>query len=218
MNISWLGHSCFKFEEKIKGIPVVVITDPYSKSTGFRLPKLQADILTVSHFDENHSNLEIVSGIDSPKPMIFDRPGEYEVKSVFVNGIGAYHDTKQGVEKGKVTMFKFEIDGVTILHCGDLATTLSDAQLAKIEEIDILLIPIGGKNTLDGKKAAEVVKQIEPRIVIPMHYSVANSKIELDTLEKFKQEIGKGEVLPKLKISKKDLPQEDTKVIILEKV
>ncbi|MFH0988087.1 MAG: MBL fold metallo-hydrolase [Parcubacteria group bacterium] len=222
MYISWLGHSCFKFEDKVNNNNVVVVTDPYdSKEVGLHLTKTKSDIVTVSHFHPDHCFVEAIGGTEEKKePMVFDRPGEYETKGVFVNGIGSYHDKKEGAERGKSTMFIFHINGLSILHLGDLGTTLSDVQLEKIGDVDILLIPIGGKYTIDSKEAAEVVKQVEPRIVIPMHYKIDGVTIkDLDTVDKFKKEMGNGgEVLPKLKITKKELLAEETKLVILEKV
>ncbi|MEK7158973.1 MAG: MBL fold metallo-hydrolase [Patescibacteria group bacterium] len=218
MNIYWLGHSCFKIEEKINGILVTIVTDPFGADSGLKLTKTKADIVTVSHGHDDHANVGAIGGIEKETPIVFDRPGEYEVKNAFITGIGAYHDKKEGAERGKSTMFLIDVDGVTVLHLGDLGTALSDQQLEKIGEVDVLLIPVGGKYTINAAEAAEVVRQIEPRIVIPMHYKTPELKIEIDGLDKFKKEMGgKFETLDKLKVSKKDLPQDEVKVVILEK-
>jgi len=216
MNISWLGHSCFKFEEKINGYSVCVITDPYAASIGLKIGRPKADIVTVSHAHPGHSAVEAVAGVEAEMPLLFDRPGEYESKSVFVQGIGAYHDSKDGAERGKTTMFKFDIGGITILHVGDLGVALSDKQIEKIGDIDILIVPVGGKTTLDASGAAEVVKQVDPRIVIPMHYKIDGLVGDYATVDAFKKEMGAtGEFLPKYKIAKKDLPVETTEVVLL---
>lgn len=218
MNITWFGQSCFRLEEKIDGETIAAVTDPYGKEVGFKLPKQKAHIVTSSHDHFDHNNVEAVVGLEEDGPVVLDRPGEYEVKGVFVNGIGSYHDKKEGSERGKSIIFKFDFAGLTVLHLGDLGTTLSDVQLEKIEEVDILLVPVGGKYTIDAKEAAEVVRQIEPRIVIPMHYKIKGLTVDIENVEKFIKEMGNNaETLPKLKINKKDLPQEDTKLIILEK-
>ncbi|MFH0779382.1 MAG: MBL fold metallo-hydrolase [Parcubacteria group bacterium] len=219
MNISWLGHSCFKLEEKIGGNNVTVVTDPYDNETGLRFPKTRADILTVSHYHHDHGNAEAVIGAEDGKPpFLIDRPGEYETKGVFVNGIGSYHDNKEGAERGKSVMFLFTVEGVRVLHLGDLGTTLSDAQLEKIGEVDVLLIPVGGKYTINAKEAAEVVRQIEPCIVIPMHYKTPETGSDLDGVEKFAKEMGNGaEKTNKLKVVKKDLAMENTKLVIMER-
>ena len=217
MNISWVGHSCFKIEGKSEGDTITIVTDPYTKESGLHLPKLKADILTVSHYHDDHSNIEAVSGVDERGVFIVDRPGEYEVKGAFVIGIGAYHDRKEGKDNGKSTIFRIELEGLSIVHLGDLGTDLSDRQLSKIGDVDILLIPVGGKDTLGAKDAAEAIRQIEPRIVIPMHYKVAGLKADIAPLDGFVREMGgKVEKMPKLKIMKKDLGVEELKVIVLE--
>jgi len=218
MNITSLGHSCFEIEDKINGVPVVLVTDPYDKETGLRLPKTRADIVTVSHDHHDHNNVEAILGTEDKPPFIIDRPGEYEFKGMFVTGIGCYHDKEEGSKLGKSTMYKIESEDICVLHCGDLATTLSEAQLEKIGEVDVLLIPVGGKYTLDAKDAADVVRQIDPRIVIPMHYKVPGLNIDIAGVEAFCKEMGSnGEKMTKFKFQKKDLPSEEIKLIILEK-
>lgn len=217
MNITWLGHSCFLLEEKMDTGNVSVVIDPYQNEIGLRLPKTRADIVTLSHDHEGHNNsAAIISTNNESSPAVFDRPGEYEVKGVFMMGIGSYHDNKEGEEYGKSTMFKFDFNGLTVLHLGDLGSMLSDVQMDKIEDVDVLLVPIGGKTTIDAKQAMEIVKELEPRVVIPMHYALPGLKNKYDDLEKFKKEAGKFEVVPKLKFSKKDLPEDQTKIYILE--
>jgi L-ascorbate metabolism protein UlaG (beta-lactamase superfamily) len=218
MNITWQGQSCFKIEEKIKGETVTVVTDPYTKEVGFKMPKTRAHIVTTSHDHFDHNNVEEVQSLDDAPVTIFERPGEYEVKGVFIGGIGSYHDKKEGAERGKSIMFKFDFDGIKVLHLGDLGTTLSEKQLEMIGDVDILLIPVGGKYTINAKEAADVVKQIDPRIVVPMHYKIKGLSVDIEGNEAFIKEMGNNaETLPKLKINKKDLPQEATKLVILEK-
>ena len=183
-----------------------------------RLPKVRAEIVTVSHYHDGHSNVAGVTPVEDKGLVVIDRPGEYEVADVFVFGIGSYHDKKQGKELGKSVMFKFDVGGIKVLHLGDIGTVLSNLQLEKIDDVDVLLIPIGGKYTVNAKEAAEIVRQIEPRIVIPMHYKIPGLEIDLDGLDNFKKEMGnKAETVSKLKIAKKDLPVDDVKLIILEK-
>ncbi len=218
MNITWYGQSCFKIEEKINNVNVSLITDPFSSSIGLKVPKMEADLVSISHDHDDHNNFPAVSGQNESLPVVIDRPGEYEIKNIFATGIGSYHDDKHGAELGKSVMFHFNMGGIKLLHLGDLGTVLSDNQLEKIGEVDILFVPIGGKWTLDSAKASAVVRQIEPRIVIPMHYAIDGLNMELDSVEKFKKEMGgKVEVLPKLKISSRDLPVDEVKLIILEK-
>jgi L-ascorbate metabolism protein UlaG (beta-lactamase superfamily) len=214
MTITWLGHSCFKIQDK----ETAVITDPYDKSIGFKMPRASADIVTMSHDHLGHHSAGEVNGANGD-PFIISAPGEYEVKGVFVYGMNFYHDKNEGKDKGKITAYKIEMEDISILHLGDIGHTLSEEQVSKIGNTDILLIPVGGESTINAKEAAEIINQLEPRIVIPMHYKVQGLKFDLDPVDKFLKEVGatKAESMPKLKISKKELPQDETKVILLER-
>ncbi|MFA6534049.1 MAG: MBL fold metallo-hydrolase [Patescibacteria group bacterium] len=215
MQLSWLGHSCFKLEAKADNETVTVIIDPFSDDLGLTMPKVKADLVLVTHDHFDHNNVEAVKG----EPKILEGAGEYEVKKLVVYGVPTYHDNKQGAERGLNTCFRIDAEGLTIVHLGDLGHILTAEQLEFLEGADILLIPVGGRYTLDAKTASEVVSQIEPRIVIPMHYKMAGAKVDLDPVENFLKEMGvrTPEKLDKLKISKKDLMTEDTKVILLER-
>ncbi|MHB8903494.1 MAG: MBL fold metallo-hydrolase [Patescibacteria group bacterium] len=215
MIITWQGHSCFKIQDKIGPDGVTLVTDPFDKEVGLKIPNFEADIITVSHQHHDHNNTGALRGA----PFIIDCAGEYDRKGILIEGIDSYHDEKKGEERGDNIMYRIEIDDISVAHLGDLGTILDNTQLEKLVGTDVLLIPVGGKFTLDAKKAVEVISQIEPRIVIPMHYKTKDSKneqLELDSIEKFIKEIG---LTPsyeeKLKISKKDLPVEDMELVIL---
>jgi len=214
MTITWLGQSCFKIQDK----DATLVTDPYGESVGFKLPRLSADIVTTSHDHDDHNNVSAVSGTTG-SPFIISGPGEYEVKGIFVYGIPAWHDKSEGKERGANTIYRIEVEGLSIVHLGDLGHTLSEETVAKLEGVDILLIPVGGKWTIGTNEAVLVISELEPRIVIPMHYKIPGLKVDVDPVDKFLKEMGasKAEKLPKLKIAKKDLPQEETKVILLER-
>ncbi len=214
MQIQWLGQSYFKIQTKNNGDEVIIATDPYGADIGLKPPKIQADIVTISHQHHNHNNLDAIKG----EPFVIDGPGEYETKGVFIYGIPAWHDNKEGKERGGTIIYRIIAENMNILHLGDLGDLLTDEQIEKINEVDILLIPVGGIYTIDGKKANEIISQLEPRIVIPMHYNIPGlkTKQELDGVEKFIKESGLPvEKMDKLKIAKKDLPQEETKIILL---
>ncbi|MDO8669715.1 MAG: MBL fold metallo-hydrolase [Candidatus Buchananbacteria bacterium] len=213
MQIQWLGQSCFKIQTKNNGEEITIVTDPYDgDDIGLKPLKLQADIVTVSHDHSDHNNLDAIKN-DS---FIISTPGEYETKGVFIYGFPAYHDNKEGKEKGNITIFKINAENISLAHLSDLGHDLNDELLDKIGNIDILFLPIGGTFTIDAKKAAEVVSAIEPRIVIPMHYKIPNLKVKLNSIDDFLKESGlPSEKMDKLKITKKDLPQEETKIIIL---
>lgn len=212
MIITWLGHSCFKIQDKNNSDGVTLVTDPFDKSLGLKVPNIEADIVTVSHDHVDHSNVSALRGT----PYIIDSAGEYDIKGVLVEGINSYHDEKSGAERGRNIIYRIEVEGISICHLGDLGHVLDNKQLERLGGIDILLIPVGGKYTLDAAKAVEVISQIEPRIVIPMHYKTEGLKLEIDPLDKFVKELGLEPTHEeKLKISKKELPAEDMELVIL---
>jgi len=212
MIITWQGHSCFKIQDKVGPEGVTVVTDPFNKETGLKVPNFEADIVTVSHDHKDHNNIDALRG----KPFVIECAGEYDFKGVLIEGIDSYHDDQKGAVRGGNIMYRIEIDDISVAHLGDLGDILDNAQIEKLIGTDVLLIPVGGTYTLDAKKAVEVISQIEPRIVIPMHYKTKDLKIDLDVIDKFIKEIG---ITPtyeeKLKISKKDLPSEDMELVIL---
>ncbi|NMB48433.1 MBL fold metallo-hydrolase [Candidatus Kuenenbacteria bacterium] len=219
MQIQWLGQSCFKIQVKSPLGETTIITDPYTEDCGLKLPRLTADIVTVSHEHKDHSDLSKIKGAEeNQNPFVIKGPGEYEIKNVFVRGLPSSHDNEAGKKLGHNIIYVINAEGITLVHLGDLGQKeLSPEQLEFIEEADILLAPVGGKYTINGSEAANLVSQIEPRIVIPMHYKIPGLKIDLDTADKFIKEMGNHkEEMDKLKITKKDLPQEDTRLILLQ--
>lgn len=210
-----MGHSSFK----LRGRSVTVVTDPYDPEyVGLRYPKTEADIVTVSHCHPDHNFISIVGG----GPFVISQPGEYEIKDVSVFGFSSYHDDKQGAEKGKNIIYLIEIDGFRICHLGDLGGGLPAELIEEIGTVDVLCIPVGGKVTLGPNEAVELINQIEPSIVLPMHYNLPdmNQKIfgDLKPVGEFLSKMGVEDktVLDKLTISKDKLPEE-TKVVILER-
>ncbi len=211
MLITWLGQACFKIEGK----ETTIVIDPY-EDIGLKLSKLTAQLLLITHDHHDHANRKAVSG----DPFVIAGPGEYEIRNVFVYGIAGYHDTSQGAERGMITMYTIEYEGMTLAHLGDLGTAeLTPEQMEKLEDVDILMIPIGGEYTIDAKGAAKIISHIEPRIVIPMHYYIPGLKTgkKLDDEQKFRREMGaKTEVMDKLRMTSKDIPQEETRIIFLK--
>lgn len=208
MTITWYGQSCFKITDK----NVTLVTDPFDAKIGLKPLRTEADIVTVSHSHYDHNNTGAIKG----EPIIVDSPGEYSIKGVGIKGIVCFHDNKQGKERGMNTIYAIEIEGIKICHLGDLGHILSDEQIDQIGNVDILLIPIGGKYTIDTQEAIEVINQIEPRLVIPMHYKVNGLNIDLEKVDKFAKEMGASKQIPKLTIKKKELPSEETETIIME--
>lgn len=214
MDITNLGHSSFR----IKGKQAVVVTDPYSlEKSGVKFPKhIAADIVTVSHDHSDHNAVREIEGT----PYVIQGPGEYEVKGVGVIGMSTFHDEEKGAKRGKNTVYRIEIDGVSIVHLGDLGHTLSTAEVDALDGVDVLMIPVGGFYTIDPTAAVSVINEIEPSIVIPMHYRrpdmTGTAFAPLATLPMFLKEIGKEEVVPqpKLVITKDKIP-EQMQVVVL---
>jgi L-ascorbate metabolism protein UlaG (beta-lactamase superfamily) len=209
MEITWLGHSCFR----LKGSQATVITDPYSPELGYKLGKPTARIVTVSHQHPGHSYVQGVGG----EPKVVSGPGEYEISGVLITGIATFHDGEKGAKRGRNTVYHMEIDEISICHLGDLGHVLNVEQVEEIDNVDILMLPVGGVSTINAPVAAEVVRQLEPKAVIPMHYQTPALKRELEPVDRFLKEIGDKDVvpLPKLTISKSHLP-ETTQVFLLD--
>lgn len=214
MEIKYLGHASFF----LKGKTATILTDPFDpQMVGLRFPKVEADVVTVSHQHDDHNRSDLVAG----NPLVLSIPGEYEKKGVKITGYPSYHDENNGNERGKNTIFKIEIDGISFLHCGDLGHPLSDDLIEEIDGVDVLMVPVGGFFTIDADQAVSIARKIEPSILIPMHYhhEKLNQKIfeQLLPVSDFLKKIGSTEISPikKLSIKKEDLGEE-MRVILLE--
>jgi L-ascorbate metabolism protein UlaG (beta-lactamase superfamily) len=212
VEITWLGHSCFRLRDRA----ATVVTDPYGKDLGLNLVRVRADIVTVSHDAEDHNYVKGVKG----DFQILTGPGEYEVSSVFVTGLELRGDRKKkdAASGLRNTVFLFEFEDLTICHLGDLNIVPTQAQVEEaLGEVDVLLIPVGGGESLTASQASEVVSLLEPHIVIPMHYHVPDSSANLDSVSKFLKEMGLDKVPPQevLKVSRGGLPDE-TQIVLLE--
>ena len=209
MEVTWLGHSCFK----IKGRHATVITDPYWPDLGYSLGKHTARIVTMSHQHPGHSYVRGISG----EPKQVAGPGEYEISGVLIIGIGTYHDAEKGKKRGKNTVYLMEVDEVSVCHLGDLGHVLTSEQVEQIDNVDVLLLPVGGTSTVNAATAAEIVRQLEPNAVVPMHYKTNVLKKELAPVDRFLREMGLKEVTsqPKLSFTKASLPT-STQVFLLD--
>ncbi len=216
MEITYLGHSSFK----LKGKNGTVVTDPYSNEVGFAFPNTSADIVTTSHghFDHN-AHTQVKGTARREQPFIISYPGEYEVGGISVFGVSSFHDDKQGAERGENTIFTIFIDEIRVCHLGDLGHELSAAEIEEMGDIDVLLCPVGGFFTINPKTAVNLIHQLEPSYVIPMHYrTAAHGKgfEEVKELEDFLKEYGVSPTpQPKLNIEKNKLPLEETELVVL---
>ncbi len=211
MEITWLGHSCFR----LRGREAAVVTDPCAKSTGYSIGRPTADIVTVSHDHPGHNNVAAVAG----SPRVVQGPGEFEIAGVLIMGIRTYHDHQGGSHLGKNTAYVLELDDVRVCHLGDLGHVPTPEQVEELSGVDILLAPVGGGNTIGAAAAAETVSLLEPKLIVPMHYQTPAAKAELEPLDRFLKEMGAPSALeerqPKLSVTKSTLPQE-TKVLVLD--
>ncbi|MFN2464988.1 MAG: MBL fold metallo-hydrolase [Candidatus Dormibacteria bacterium] len=212
MEISFVGHSCFR----LRGRDASVVIDPYGKGIGLTTlvpSRFAADVLAITHDHPGHNNRAMVGG----DPKVISGPGEYEVKGVSVQGVAAYHDDEQGARLGRVTMYSITLDEVVIAHLGDLGHGLSEAQQDQLGTIDVLLLPVGGGNALSATQAMAVANQLEPKVVIPMHYKLPGLKLDLDEPQHFAAEMGVEQIEYQPKFSLNTRPaNDDMKVVFLE--
>jgi len=202
MEIVWLGHSCFRLRSR----EAVVLTDPCSPTSGYSIGKPTADIVTVSHDHPGHNHRNAVAG----SPIFIDAPGEYEIAGVFIAGIATFHDGHKGAVRGKNVAYVIEMDDLRLCHLGDLGHLPTPDQVEEMSGVDVLLVPVGGRSTIDAAQAAEVVSILEPRVVIPMHYQTPQAKATLDSLQRFLKEMGlaSAEPVAKLSLTRSSLPHE----------
>lgn len=209
MHIYWHGQNCFKIVTK----EATIITDPFGKELGIKPPRTGADIVTISGEDYTADNIK-------NSPLIFDTPGEYEAKKTLIRGLWSHRDNKKGQDRGVNVVFTMEAEGIRICHLGDIGHLLDEKPENKIDGVDVLMIPVGNKDVIDHKTAIKIVQQIEPAIIIPMHYQIPGLKPKLDDAKNFIREMGAQKVKPedKIRLTKKMIPAEETEVKILNPV
>lgn len=217
MNIQYYGDFCFKISTKPAGRAtedVIIWTDPLQKGAGLRSPQGQVDLAFLSH-----GNPEETKGAFKEGAVVFDAPGEYAAKGISALGFASFRDAAEGRERGQNTVFIFESEDIHICYLGALGHDISPELLDKLNGVDILFIPVGGAGTVAAKLAAELVRKIEPNIVIPMHYKIAGLTLPLETEKAFCDALGNcpKQAIPKLNIKKKDLEGKTMEVILLER-
>jgi L-ascorbate metabolism protein UlaG (beta-lactamase superfamily) len=215
MEIIWHGHSFFEIKSRENKNQLKIAIDPFSEEIGLKVPKVEADILLISHDHYDHNNKDAISG----NYFLVDSPGEYEVKGVFVKAIKSFHDKVEGKERGENLIFLIETEDLRVCHMGDFGQKeLEEKQIEEIGGVDILMIPVGGVYTISAKEAIKALEQLEPKITIPMHYGLPKLKIKLDSVDKFLKSLGIKSLTPekKLSIKKEDLSPEEAKIVLLE--
>jgi L-ascorbate metabolism protein UlaG (beta-lactamase superfamily) len=207
MFLRWLGHSCFLCE----GSGVRLVTDPFDAKVGYPLPDVDADIVTVSHGHFDHNAVGVVGG----QPVVLDQPGRHQAQGLTVEGWSTFHDLTQGKERGKNIIFTWQMDDLRICHLGDLGHLLDPETVRSIGRVDILMTPVGGVFTIDADGAEDVVAQLQPRLILPMHYRTPALKFELATLDDFIRRFNDVRRAPDLELKTDDLPTSQ-RVVIME--
>lgn len=209
MELTWYGLSCFRLVERLHAS---VVTDPYSKVIGLPELKLRADVVTVSHPARGHNYSSAVGG----SKRVLDGPGEFEIGGVFITGIATF-DKKSGVRN---VIYVFDLNGISVAHLGDLPQVPEQKQIEALGEVNVLLTPVGGGNSLNAAQAAELASLLEPNIVVPMHYQQPGLKFELDGVDRFLNEMGVTDAKEEasLKVTSSGLPEETETVILTPKV
>lgn len=214
MEITFLGHSCFKLRSRL----ATLITDPFDPQlVGLKFPKIEADIVTVSHEHKDHNFVSGVGGV----PVIVAGSGEYEIKGVKIIGINCYHDKTLGKERGTNTIYRINMDRINLVHLGDLGHKLDEKIQEMLDDVDILMLPVGEYYSIGIAEASEIISQINPKIIIPMHYNRKeldqSNFSHLSGLDIFLKEMGKEGIkpIPKLVVTKDKLPEEST-IVVLE--
>lgn len=211
MVITWYGQSCFKIETR----EAVLAIDPFSKDIGLTPPRFHADILLITHAHSDHANAQTIPG----NPTIITGPGEHEVKGVAIEGIPTFHDASRGSKRGPNTVFRITADGMVVAHLGDFGEgSLSSETERSLGEVDVLLVPVGGTFTISADAAAAIARQIEPAVVIPMHYQLPGLKVKLAPVEEFLKAAGakNAERIGRLSVKRKDLPETGMRVLVLD--
>lgn len=208
VDIWFHGQACVR----VKGRAATVIFDPYEPNfIGLKPLKLEADIVCVTHGHGDHNNIASVKGVGEKSPFVINGPGEYEISGVNIVGVDSYHDDNQGTERGRNTIYQATVDEINLVHLGDLGQKkLTQAQIEYLSGCDVLFIPVGGVYTIEAKDAPDIIAQLEPRMVVPIHYKLPGLKVDLGEVSDFLKVMGKENIEPaqKLSISRDRLPEE----------
>ncbi len=203
MRIVWHGHSCFE----IAGRSTVVVDPHDGKSLGIKAPSARADIVLITHEHFDHNCARVIRG----EFTTIREPGKRELKGVRILGLPAHHDDARGEKRGKVTIFRFVMDGFTFCHCGDLGEDLAEEQVRSIGEVDFLFVPVGGVFTLDGAEARRLVERISPRVAVPMHFRYGGLSLSIQTVDGFLSGLPEGKVVRvgnEVEVEREDLPSD----------
>ncbi len=162
-----------------------IVTDPVDAETGYTLPEVAADVITLSHHHHDHNNVAAVGG----SPRVIDAIGEFHINGIFIEGIPSYHDEVEGEKRGRNTIYKSIIDGLSLAHMGDIGQAMTGEQVKALQGVDVLFVPVGGVYTIDHRQAAAVAKSLKPKVTIPMHYKTEVCTIKIEGVGPFLREM-----------------------------
>lgn len=207
MKIHWLGHACFLIEtEKMR-----IVSDPFNEGVGYPIFKGAADLVTISHDHWDHNAVQLIGG----DPFIVREAGSFLYKDIHIKGIACFHDKVQGKKRGSNLIYKISVDGINLLHLGDVGHVLTAEQVEEIGLNDILFLPVGGNYTVDAKEAYEITGQLKPKIVIPMHFKTPVISFPIDPVEAYTCQFDQMIKKPFLQINESEL-RYPTRVIVLD--
>jgi L-ascorbate metabolism protein UlaG (beta-lactamase superfamily) len=209
LDITWYGHSCFRLVERGQ---LTVVTDPYSDGIGLPAPKLKADLVTISHDEPGHNAVDNVKGYD----YVLAGPGEYELGGTFITGLAMHHVNEATNTARYNVSYLIELNGLTVLHLGDLSHVPEQSTIEELDEVNVLLVPVGGGQSLRADMAADVIALIEPNYIVPMHYALPGLQLELEPLERFLKVMGVTKVQEEdsLRVSGSSLPEQPQVVVL----
>ncbi|MBS6510664.1 MAG: MBL fold metallo-hydrolase [Clostridiales bacterium] len=180
MKIKWIAHSCFHIT---LSNGKVLLFDPFAEGIGYQMPRMAADCVFCSHDHFDHNGTESIE----PGFALFHAPGHYETEDLSIEGIPCWHDDAQGAKRGSNIIFKVKAEGVTLVHLGDLGHLPSPELAAQLSDVDVLMIPVGGNYTIDAEQAFEICKQLEPNVILPMHYRTPSLSVDVAPVAGFIQ-------------------------------
>jgi hypothetical protein len=216
MDIFWHGQFCFEIKTPSASAKEkrTIVVDPVSKESGLKAFSGEADVLLLTCLEQKDNGISQIKG----NPFVIEGPGEYEIKNIHIKGLAGFSEKADKKEPEKITIYKVETDGITFCHLGGFGQQeLSPEQLEAINEVDILMLPIGGGRTIDGAAAQKIINQVEPKIVIPMYFHLPQLKEKIEPIDGFLKTIGREKIEPEpnFKARKDKLPLE-TKIVVLK--
>ena len=213
MKIKYLGHSSFALTSDAG---TIIVTDPYDGSIGFDMPCVEAHLVTLSHHHYDHANYGAVGG----SPALLDRAQNGAFRDIEIRGVNSFHDDMQGAQRGENVIFVFTVDGMKICHLGDLGESVSQELIGRIGAVDILLVPVGGRYTIDASEAKKYVAAINPKVVIPMHFKTEDLTLDISGVEPFLRLFGGVEIRSassEISLSQGDICGSKCKIIVMER-